>query len=90
MRLRPNALAHAKGSLHRAGEVQGLMSRAEPRSSRHKQWRLTPRSGEVQEADAVGGEVQEADDEEWGSATTMSGAAGECRKAVERGEESPE
>jgi hypothetical protein len=98
-RLRPNALAHAKGSLRQAGEVPGLMSRAEPRSSRHNR-RLTPRSGEVQEidaksgevqeADAEGEEVQEADDEEWGSATATGGEAGECRKAVERGEQPPE
>jgi hypothetical protein len=65
------------------------MSRAEPRSSRHNR-RLTPRSGEVQEADAEGEEVEEADNEEWGSATATGGEAGECRKAVERGEEPPE
>jgi hypothetical protein len=43
-------------------------------------WRLTPKSGEV----------QEADDEEWGSATATGGETGECKKAIERGVEPPE
>ena len=37
---------------------------------------MTPKSGEV----------QEADDQEWGSATATGGEAGECKKAIiERG-----
>ena len=44
----------------------------------------------MQEMTPKSGEVQEADDEEWSSATASGGEAGECKKAIERGVGPPE
>jgi hypothetical protein len=59
--------------LRRDWEVQGPTSRAEPRSSQHN-GRLTPRSGEVQEAYAEEREVKGLTSE-WGreALSTMRG-----------------
>jgi hypothetical protein len=65
-------------------EVQRLTSRVEPRSTQHDE-RLTPRSGKCKRLTPKSGEVQEADDEGWGSATATGGETGECKKAIERG-----
>jgi hypothetical protein len=39
----------------------------------------------VQEMTPRSEEVQEADDEEWGSANATGGETGECKNAIERG-----